>query len=199
MHQLKERLATHEKKQHDAAEALILAKPFPDLLFCAGPDRSLNPAILCCMHASIIARSPKSIYLPAPDEVRNVSMGAQTQESEVSSTMETGEVWWLFDGPLPYLAEVFPNGEVPESRLPHLERRGVDGNPVARRLGGHRQYIKVMRNEPSMCLYSKWCGADLSSCTVTASFMNVEQATTSCMQDISCLQARWTEQLQEAD
>jgi hypothetical protein len=87
-----------------------------------------------------------------------------------------GEVWWLFDQGRPYLAEVFKEGEVPASRLPHLDRSSVKGRHVARLLDRHST-VKLLPRSARLCLFTAWCapsvlvGHDVPACSYVPSLM----------------------------
>ena len=185
MHQLVARLEKHEPDQHAHAATLLSAGTMPSLLYSAN-IKSVNPALLCCMHASRTALV-KHVYLSAPRLDSSLSVCSvpptacsnpvlqdpRTALTCVETCMqELGEVWWLFDAEQPYLAEVFKNGTVPGSRLPHVDRSVAKGNHLARVLGCSRQRMKMVRRNASMCLFTPWCvPAAFHLCRHCASFL----------------------------
>jgi hypothetical protein len=156
------RLENHEAQQHARAATLLSSGEMPDLLYSADSN-CINPAILCCMHACRKASYKKHVYLPAPHRDISHPVCSMPAPASITATcveismQEIGEVWWLFDAEQPYLAEVFKNGQVPESRLPHMDRSMMKGNHVARVLGSTRHHIKMLRPNASMFLYTPWC------------------------------------------
>jgi hypothetical protein len=150
---LMRRLEHHEAQQHARAATLLSSGEMPDLLYSADSS-CVNPAVLCIMHACEIAKRNKLVYLPVPH--RDVVCQGNPAGTD-SSWQEVGEVWWLFDADQPYLAEVFKNGRVPSSRLPHMDRSScLKGNHIARVLGCTRPRLKVVSSKQTFCLYTPW-------------------------------------------
>jgi hypothetical protein len=154
LHLLMDRFKKHERKQHTATAILLGSGMMPDLLYSAS-SRNINPAMLCLMHACGMARTSNQALLPAlPEPVASTPPPTLCTHSGDTSTHELGEMWWLFDAD-PYLAEVFKNGIVPGSRLPHMDRTAVNGDHVARILGCDRPRTKLVQKKAAMCLYTR--------------------------------------------
>lgn len=149
MHQLMKRLKDHAPHLHSEAAAILSSGTFPHVLF----NSDANPAILSCMHASLSAKNQGNVYLSAAETDSSARKCLQTE----INPQDIGQVWWLFDAPQPYLAEVFVGEDLPDSRLPHLERPAVKGCHVARMLGRTNQHVNVLRKKPAMCLFTPWC------------------------------------------
>jgi hypothetical protein len=148
------RLQRHEPEQHQKAEELLSTGTLPNLLYCT-ESHGTNLTVLCCMHACCTVK--KQVYLPEPRrDAAPTGTGVEAVEQDL------GEDRWLFDADQPYLAEVFMNGQVPGSRLPHLDRSIMKGRHVARVLGRSRHHIKVLRENSTMFLYTPWCGTKTS-------------------------------------
>jgi hypothetical protein len=152
----------HEPEQHAQAAALLSSGTMPALLYCA--DRlSVNPALLCCLHAKRTYRSPKTVYLPVPSRAsssdtdhRSMAVPSTTNTGSESIVQQLGEVWWLFDAEQPYLVEVFRDGMIPSSRLPHVNRAALRGRDVARVLGSSKLEIKVVSRKAHHLLFTPW-------------------------------------------
>jgi hypothetical protein len=142
------RLEKHEPRLHSRAESLLSTGTMPPLMFCAS-SVSVNPALLCCMHACHTYSSKTHAYLPCPE---NTDAGVEL----VAQDIAIGEVWWLLDAEQPYLAEVFMDGDVPNNRLPHVNRCARKGMHVARLLGDARNRTKEVSKKARMCLFTPW-------------------------------------------
>jgi hypothetical protein len=68
-----------------------------------------------------------------------------------------GEVWWLFDSGVPYLAEVFSGGDVPTGRLPHVDKGSIHGKHVVRVLGRRHSFVKLVARSARIILFTAWC------------------------------------------
>jgi hypothetical protein len=145
-----ERLKVHEPHTYEAAAALLRTGTPSSLLM--RDDHTVNPAILCLVHASDLSCQYLPVTPCVPTRVCSPP-GAQCCDAGAEAV---GEVWWLFDQGRPYLAEVFNKGEVPASRLPHLDRSSIKGRHVARLLG-RQQTIKLLPHSARMCLFTPWC------------------------------------------
>jgi hypothetical protein len=161
---LMSRLKNHEPETYSSAAALLQTGTMPDLLF-RQESCTVNPALLYLMHASQCASISCHTSLPAmPGSVAPVSgpqladCAQQTCGAGECKIGAVGEVWWLFDAGIPYLAEVFKGGAVPEGRLPHMDKRSIRGRHVARILGRQFQFVKMVASTARMCLFSAWCG-----------------------------------------
>jgi hypothetical protein len=148
---LMNRMAVHDHKRYTQAAECLSSGKMPDVLYCG--SHNVNPAIVCLLHATKENTSSKIIYLPAP-----ASNSTPFEAHEPTAVSDVGEVWWLFDADQPYLAELFEDGKVPASRLPHLDRTRVAGKHVARVLGGERTQIKLIEKKAAMVVYTPWCG-----------------------------------------
>jgi hypothetical protein len=208
MQQMTSRLETHEKQQHDEATALLSTGKFPAVLYSAVNHNPVQPAILCIMHACEIAKRNKLVYLPVPqrDVVCHVSSSPPLARDNPAGTdsnwqEKVGEVWWLFDAEQPYLAEVFKNGQVPDSRLPHLDRSIVKGRDVAHILGRSRQHIKTLRPNATRILYTPWCVPNVSTHLYLLRGNKCGSSVAherTCMQDLKPVPAEGAARLQEA-
>jgi hypothetical protein len=144
--QLMGRMEEHEPKRHTEAATLLSNGVWPDLLY---ESTCVNAAVLCMMHALRSHSLQADPFLPA--------ITTHSPTGVEINTQDIGEVWWLFDAEWPYLAEVFKSGEVPSSRLPHMDRRQLAGKDVARILGPTKPNIKVLRSKMTKCPYSLRC------------------------------------------
>jgi hypothetical protein len=154
-----QRLSKHEPAVHDAAVQLLQSgESLPDLLFRSNSP-AVNPAILCMMHACTTALCKGS------QQVKVTQSAGKSSAAAVTNRPHVGEVWWLFDQGRPYLAEVFENGAVPDSRLPHLQRSTIKGRHVARPLGEQRPAIKLIAHRAKMCMYTSKCANNPIFCS----------------------------------
>jgi hypothetical protein len=146
------RFQLQEQQQHADTAAMLLTGTMPNLLFSA----SVNPALLCIMHAYHTHSAKVRGYLPCPCVLpQSNPCTSPTENSDVaclSYARAIGEVWWLFDAERPYLAEVFKKGDVPNNRLPHLDRSTLKGQHIARMLGRNRTL--EVDSKASMCLFT---------------------------------------------
>jgi hypothetical protein len=161
------RLEYHVPAKHKQTLNFLSSGTMPDLLYHANMPH-VNPAILYCMHANRTVATTNILYLPhpegsgvvtphalpAPNPICSEAAASNTPSNVEATRPDIGIVWWLFDADKPYLAEVFENGNVPNSRLPHLDRSMAKGNHLARILGCTRQQVKVVSRKATMCLYT---------------------------------------------
>jgi hypothetical protein len=154
------RMEEQRPEVHAAAANLLSTGAMPALLF--SETCTVNPAILCCMHASS-RYTPEGVkYLPTPvyDAVHTVARSSPANLSDPGRRApEIGQVWWLSEEDQPYLAEVFVDGKVPGSRLPHLDRKllSQEDKHVARSIGVAVEHTKLIDKTAPMCLYCPWC------------------------------------------
>jgi hypothetical protein len=160
----------HEPEQHAQAEALLASGAFPNILYRADvTSPTVNPAILCCLHASIKGRSNNLAFLPTPCRDISLVHAVTSQPGNVGASdtcvhthvQDIGELVWLSDAPSPYLAEVFWEGNIPSSRLPHVDRDEVKGKHVARVLGSTPLEVKVLGRKVTTILYTILCATTL--------------------------------------
>lgn len=145
-----QRLAAHEPQLHAHAASLLSSGTMPSLLY-SSVSAGVNPALLCCMHAT-------STHVATSGEERALLPLAVPVQASLPplDPRDIGEVWWLFDEEQPYLAEVFAAVHVPDSRLPHLDRAKTTSGLVARVLGRTQQHVKLVRNHVRRCMFTPW-------------------------------------------
>jgi hypothetical protein len=160
------RFKKHKPKTYRAAAALLKTGAMPSLLFSAGMrDVKVNPAMLYMMHASSSpspaagTSQPDSSRWCGPQETD--SLAQHNTAAEVFKGA-VGEIWWLFDSGRPYLAEVFQGDNVPEGRLPHVDRGGITGKTIARIIGRRTHFIKVVAPKARRYPFSAWYDTCLS-------------------------------------
>lgn len=120
------------------------------------PD-CVNPALLCLMRAAKEARKLRTSYLPAFDPPPT-AVSPDSSKPVPSVSWDIGTIMWLFDEDQPYLAEVFSIEQLPRSRLPHLNRRGVpEGHCVVRVLGVEKSHVVHLRKTQTMLPFSDEC------------------------------------------
>jgi hypothetical protein len=154
-----QRLMRHERPLYDAAAKIVQSGVLPDALF-QSQSHTVNPALLFMMHActSGLGRGSQDEIVP-PVLVANIP-------ADSTNRADVGEVWWLYSGGRPYLAEVWVDGEVPESRLPHLDRGTIKGRLVSRPLGQRAPPIKLSPQSIAKCIYSEWYTLSSKCCSV---------------------------------
>jgi hypothetical protein len=132
----------------------------PSLLFCRELCRA-NPALLTLMHLSRRASVVSSTCVPpplhVPTQMASMQQSAQESLQPNCDAGAVGEVWWLFDSGVPYLAEVFSGGHVPTGRLPHVDKGSFHGKHVARVLGRRHSFVKLVAHSARIILFTAWC------------------------------------------
>jgi hypothetical protein len=160
MRRLMRRLKAHEPELHAQAAAVLKSGTMPALLYSAD-SLLVNPALLCCLHAKRTYRSPATVYLPVRSrastfEGDHLSVAVPSTTNTDDVVQQLGEVWWLFDAEQPYLVEVFTDGKIPSSRLPHLDRAAFRGKHAARVLGSTRLETKTVSKKAHHVLFTPW-------------------------------------------